>query len=31
VSDMNYRKLWEVTYRRVAKDDRAIEGYIYVD
>jgi surface antigen len=31
VSDMNYRKLWEVTYRRVSQDNRAIEGYIYVD
>lgn len=31
VSDMNYRKLNEVTYRRVAKSDRAIQGYIYAE
>ncbi|MDP2091145.1 MAG: LysM peptidoglycan-binding domain-containing protein [Candidatus Gracilibacteria bacterium] len=31
VSDMNYRRLNEVTYRKVSKDDRTIQGYIYVD
>ncbi len=31
VSDMNYRRLWEVTYRRIPINDRAITWYIYVD
>lgn len=31
VSDMNYRKLWEVTYRKIPINDRAIIWYIYVD
>ena len=31
VSDMNYRKLWEVTYRKVPINDRAITWYIYVE
>ncbi|MDD3794248.1 MAG: LysM peptidoglycan-binding domain-containing protein [Candidatus Gracilibacteria bacterium] len=31
VSDMNYRKLNEITYRKVPLNDRSIDGYIYVD
>ena len=31
VSDMNYRRLWEVTYRKVPINDRAITWYIYVN
>ena len=31
VNDMNYRRLWEVTYRKVPINDRAIRWYIYVD
>ncbi len=31
VSDMNYRRLGEVTTRKVPKNDRAIQWYIYVD
>ena len=31
ISDMNYRRLWEVTYRKVSKWDRAIRWYIYVN
>mgnify|MGYP001942569999 CR=1 FL=1 len=31
VSDMNYRRLYEVTYREIPKNDRAIQWYIYVD
>lgn len=31
VSDMNYRRLNEVTYRKIPKNDRAIQWYIYVD
>ncbi len=31
ISDMNYRRLWEVTYRKVPKTDRAIMWYIYVE
>lgn len=31
VSDMNYRKLNEVTYRKVPINDRSIDWYIYVD
>lgn len=31
VSDMNYRKLNEVTYRKVPINDRSIEWYIYVN
>lgn len=30
VSEMNYRRLNEVTYRKVLKNDRAIDWYIYV-
>jgi surface antigen len=31
VKDMNYRRLNEVTVRKVPKTDRAIQWYIYVD
>jgi surface antigen len=31
VSDMNYRKINEVTYRRVPMNNRSIKGYIYID
>ena len=31
VSDMNYRRLYEVTYRKIPINDRAIKWYIYVD
>lgn len=31
ISDMNYRRLNEVTYRRVPISDRAIKWYIYVN
>lgn len=31
IKDMNYRGLYEVTIRKVKKDDPAIDGYIYVD
>lgn len=31
VSDMNYRRLNEVTYRRVSTSDRSIQWYIYID
>lgn len=31
VSDMNYRRINEVTYRRVPINDRSIDWYIYVD
>lgn len=31
VKDMNYRRLNEVTVRKVPKSDRAIQWYIYVD
>lgn len=31
VSDMNYRRLNEVTYRKVSANDRTIKWYIYVD
>ncbi|MCH2189029.1 LysM peptidoglycan-binding domain-containing protein [Candidatus Gracilibacteria bacterium] len=31
VSDMNYRRPYEVTYRKVPSNDRSITGYIYVD
>ena len=31
ISDMNYRRLNEVTYRKIRYNDRAIVGYIYVD
>lgn len=31
VSDMNYRRLNEVTYRKIPKNDRAIQWYIYVN
>jgi hypothetical protein len=31
VKDMNYRRINEVTTRKVSKSDRSIKGYIYVD
>ena len=31
VKDMNYRKINEVTIRKVPRDDDSIDGYIYVD
>ncbi len=31
VSEMNYRRLGEVTTRKIQKNDRRIMGYIYVD
>lgn len=31
ISDMNYRTLNEVTYRKIAINDRSIDWYIYVD
>lgn len=31
VKDMNYRKINEVTIRKVPRDDPAIDGYIYID
>ncbi|MCH8518747.1 LysM peptidoglycan-binding domain-containing protein [Candidatus Gracilibacteria bacterium] len=31
VSDMNYRRLGEVTTRQIPRNDTAIQGYIYVD
>lgn len=31
VSDMNYRRLYEVTYRKIPRNDRSIVWYIYVD
>ncbi len=31
VKDMNYRGLYEVTIRKVLRDDDSIDGYIYVD
>lgn len=31
ISDMNYRRLGEVTTRKIPINDRAISGYIYVD
>ena len=31
VSDMNYRKLYEVTYRKINRNDRTIDWYIYLD
>lgn len=31
VVDMNYRRLNEVTYRRIPANDASIRGYIYVD
>jgi surface antigen len=31
VSDMNYRRINEITYRKVSINDRSIDGYIYVD
>jgi len=31
ISDMNYRRLNEITYRKIPKTDRAIKWYIYVD
>ena len=31
VSDMNYRRINEVTYRKIPRNDRSIDWYIYVD
>ena len=31
VKDMNYRRINEVTIRKVPKDDASIDGYIYLD
>ena len=31
VSDMNYRRLYEVTYRKINRNDRTIDWYIYLD
>lgn len=31
IKDMNYRRLNEITIRRVSKDDSSIRGYIYTD
>jgi LysM repeat protein len=31
IKDMNYRSLYEVTIRKVPRDDVTIDGYIYVD
>ncbi len=31
VSDMNYRRLYEVTYRKIPINDRSIDWYIYVN
>ncbi|MDD2907104.1 MAG: LysM peptidoglycan-binding domain-containing protein [Candidatus Gracilibacteria bacterium] len=31
ISDMNYRRLNEVTYRKISINDRSIDGYIYVE
>lgn len=31
ISDMNYRRINEVTYRKIPKNERAIMWYIYVD
>lgn len=31
VKDMNFRRINEVTIRRVSSDDAAIKGYIYAD
>jgi len=31
VSDMNYRRLGEVTTRQIPRNDASIQGYIYVD
>lgn len=31
IKDMNYRGLYEVTIRKVKKNDPAIDGYIYID
>ncbi|MFA6090216.1 MAG: LysM peptidoglycan-binding domain-containing protein [Candidatus Gracilibacteria bacterium] len=31
IKDMNYRRLNEITIRRVSKDDPSIRGYIYTD
>ena len=31
VKDMNYRRLNEVTIRRVPRNDPSIKGYIYTD
>lgn len=31
ISDMNYRRLNEVTYRKISINDRTIDWYIYID
>lgn len=31
ISDMNYRRLNEITYRKISINDRSIDWYIYVD
>lgn len=31
VSDMNYRRLYEITYRKIPINDRSIDWYIYVN
>lgn len=31
IKDMNYRALYEVTIRKIPRDDPTIDGYIYVD
>lgn len=31
ISDMNYRRLNEITYRKIGINDRSIDWYIYVD
>lgn len=31
VTDMNYRRLYEVTYRKIKRNDRTIDWYIYLD
>jgi surface antigen len=31
VKDMNYRGLYEVTIRKIKKNDASIDGYIYID
>lgn len=31
VKDMNYRKINEVTIRKIPRNDQTIDGYIYID
>lgn len=31
VKDMNYRRINEVTIRKIPKNDASIDGYIYID